>query len=54
MNFRIPVSFVLSVDTGVGANPVQVPLLLKLVVETWKASGIVDVLSHGVDSEPVP
>lgn len=45
MNFRIPTFFMLSVDIGVGANPVQFHLLLKLVI---------DVLSHDVSSEPFP
>lgn len=43
----------LSVDIGVEANPVQFHLL-KLVIETLKTPGVIDVLSHGVNSEPVP
>lgn len=44
----------LSVDIGVGGNPVQFHLNLKLVIETWKTPGVIDVLPHGVNSEPVP
>lgn len=44
----------LSVDIRAGANPVQFHLLPKSVVATWKAPGVIDVLSHGVNSEPVP
>lgn len=43
----------LSVDIGVGANPMQFHLLLKLEIEIWEAPGVIDVLSHGVNSEPV-
>lgn len=43
----------LSVDIGVEANPVQFHLL-KLVIETWKTPGVIDVLPHSVNSEPVP
>lgn len=44
----------LSVDIRVGANLVQFHLHLKLVIETWKTVGVIDVLPHGVNSEPVP
>lgn len=54
MNFRILTFFMLSVDIGVGANPVQFRPLLKLVIETWKTPGVIDVLPHGGSSEPVP
>lgn len=39
---------------GVGANPVQFHLLLKLVIETQKMPLVIDVLQDGVISEPFP